>query len=96
MDENQTGWDTYSARLDFTCPNSNCLGRVKLKDRARPHIVHCHCGLEYGIAADPDMRSGEGRSLIALLGAYDGIIGLVVGAILGIVAGVIVTMRWIK
>lgn len=96
MDENWTPCDTYPARLDFTCPNTNCLGRVKLKNRTRPHIVHCQCGLEYGIGADSEMRSGEGLSLMWLLGAYNGIVGLVIGVVLGLVAGIVVAMRWIR
>ena len=96
MDENWTPCDTYPARLDFTCPNTNCLAHVKLRDRTRPHVVHCKCGLEYGIGADSEMRGGEGRSLMGLLGAYDGIILAAAGFILGTVVGIVLAMRWLK
>jgi hypothetical protein len=68
LDENWTPSDGSTERLYFHCPNTNCDGHVKLKDRLRHHAVRCEkCGLDFALAADPQMQNGERRALAIFL-----------------------------
>ena len=59
-DENWTPSDGYPAPLYFHCPNTNCDGHVKLRDRSNAHAIQCEkCGLEFAIGADPEMQNAE-------------------------------------
>lgn len=68
LDENWTPSDGSAVRLYFHCPNTNCDGHVKLKDRLQHHAVRCEkCGLEFAVGADPQLSNGERQALASLL-----------------------------
>jgi hypothetical protein len=56
----------------FHCPNTNCDGHVKLKDRLQHHAVRCvKWGLEFAVGADPQLSNGERQALPSLLDRRD-------------------------
>jgi hypothetical protein len=66
LDENWTPSDEYPAALYFHCPNTNCDGHVKLRDRSRHHAIRCEkCGLEFAIGAAPQLRKG-GKAVVGV------------------------------
>src|ERR1700680_1865402 len=68
LDENWAPSDGSTERLYFHCPNTNCDGHVKLKDRLRHHAVRCEkCGLDFALAADPQIENSERRALAVFL-----------------------------
>ena len=104
-DENWTPSDTYPAALYFHCPNTNCDGHVKLRDRSVHHATRCEkCGLDFAIGADPELRKDERRPLASVLEHQDYSSGVqrwtrratvpwllfVFGVILGLVIGILI------
>jgi hypothetical protein len=92
IDENWTPSDKYPAPLYFHCPNTNCDGHVKLRDRSRHHAIRCEkCGLEFAIGADPALRRGGILSIRlwawAWLHGIPAWLVFVLGVIAGSVAG---------
>ena len=96
IDENWTPSDTYPARLYFHCPNTNCDGHVKLRDRSRYHAVRCEkCGLQFAIGADPGLRKGDllGIRLWAGLHGLPAWLVFLLGVIVGAAVSILVVNR---
>ena len=67
-DDNRSGSDEYPSRLNFYCPNTNCVSTVKLQDRSHHQAILCeNCGLEYAIGADPELQRNSKETLNAVL-----------------------------
>ena len=96
LDENWTPSDEYPAALYFHCPNTNCDGHVKLRDRSRHHAGKCEkCGLQFAIGADPELRKGGRRSLLSAFG-FDCRVLLVLGLVLGLLVGILIALRFLR
>ncbi len=90
LDENWTPSVEYAASLYFHCPNTNCNGHVKLQDRSRHHLVRCEqCGLEFAIAADPDLRK-DSRSLVDALPSRENTSCWVLFVLLALISGIMI------
>jgi hypothetical protein len=109
-DENWTPSDAYPATLYFHCPNTNCDGHVKLRDRSVHHATRCEkCQLDFAIGADPELWKGEHRPLASVLDHGDDSPGiqqwtgrtlppwlvLVIGIVFGLVVGILIATHGI-